>query len=171
MLKAVYAGSFDPLTNGHLDIIKRSLRLFDELVIIVAHNSHKTYLFSIEERVQLIKEVLNEHPQIRIIAQEEGLTVKAAKELGAHVLVRGIRSQLDFELEATLASHNQYQEPTIETVLLLTNERWRFVSSSMIKELAQSGGNIEEMVPKEVRQALENVMGKQKNQQVKLNYF
>ena len=143
MRKAVVAGSFDPITNGHLDIIERSSELFDEVIVVLSHNVQKNYLFSLDERKSLVEEVIAHVP------------VEAAAKLGASVLVRGVRNATDFEYEATLASHNRVQNGDVETVLLLSKEEYRFVSSSMMKELARFGGDVTPFVPTVVADALQ----------------
>lgn len=155
MRKAVVAGSFDPITNGHLDIIERSCELFDEVIVVLSHNVQKHYLFSLEERQSLVKTVVSHLPKTKVVIVSGGLTVEAASKLGASVLVRGVRNATDFEYEATLASHNRVQNGEVETVLLLSKEEYRFVSSSMMKELARFGGDVSPFVPEVVKRALE----------------
>ena len=151
MRKAVVAGSFDPITNGHLDIIERSSELFDEVIVVLSHNVQKNYLFSLDERKSLVEKVVEHLPNINVVAVSGGLTVEAAAKLGASVLVRGVRNATDFEYEATLASQNG----DVETVLLLSKEEYRFVSSSMMKELARFGGDVTPFVPSVVADALQ----------------
>ena len=155
MRKAVVAGSFDPITNGHLDIIERSSELFDEVIVVLSHNVQKNYLFSLDERKLLVEKVIAHVPNAKVVAVSGGLTVEAAAQLGASVLVRGVRNATDFEYEATLASHNRVQNSEVETVLLLSKEEDRFVSSSMMKELARFGGAVTSFVPSVVADALQ----------------
>lgn len=156
MVRAVYAGSFDPFTNGHLDLVERASHLFEEVIVVVSHNPRKSYVFSLEERVRLVQSAVSGLAHVRVVSQEGGLTVQGARQLGASVLVRGVRSSADVELEATLASHNHQLSPEIETVILLSRDEWRYVSASMVKELAKYGGEYHHLVPEGVYEALES---------------
>ena len=143
---AVYPGSFDPITNGHLDLIQRALRIFDRIIVAVATNAFKQSLFSIEERMEMIRESLKECPNVSIDSFQ-GLLVKYAREQKARAILRGLRAVTDFEYEFQLAMMNRRLEPEIETVFLMTGMRWVFLSSSILKEAAVHGGDIEGMVP------------------------
>ncbi len=143
---AVYPGSFDPITNGHLDLIQRALKIFDHIIVAVATNAFKQSLFTIEERMEMIRESLKDHPQIAIDSFE-GLLVNYAKRQKARAILRGLRAVTDFEYEFQLAMMNRRLEPEVETVFLMTGLRWVFLSSSILKEAAVHGGNIEGMVP------------------------
>ncbi|MGA7576782.1 MAG: pantetheine-phosphate adenylyltransferase [Desulfobaccales bacterium] len=143
---AVYPGSFDPITNGHLDLIQRALKIFDHIIVAVATNAFKQSLFTIEERMEMIRESLKDHPQITIDSFE-GLLVNYAKRQKARAILRGLRAVTDFEYEFQLAMMNRRLEPEVETVFLMTGLRWVFLSSSILKEAAVHGGNIEGMVP------------------------
>ena len=143
---AVYPGSFDPITNGHLDLIQRGLKIFDHIIVAVATNAFKQSLFTIEERMEMIRESLKDHPQITIDSFE-GLLVNYAKSQKARAILRGLRAVTDFEYEFQLAMMNRRLEPEVETVFLMTGLRWVFLSSSILKEAAVHGGNIEGMVP------------------------
>ena len=153
MVKAVFAGSFDPPTNGHLDIIKRASKLFDTIDVVVSVNPDKKYMFSQEERLSMLKELVKEIGNVSVHAYE-GLIVNYAKQNGAKVLVRGVRSTNDFSYEFELASMNQNLNPDIETVFFQSRDKYAIVKSSSIKELAQFGGDISRMVPEIVQQAL-----------------
>jgi pantetheine-phosphate adenylyltransferase len=143
---AVYPGSFDPITNGHLDLIQRGLRVFDRIIVAVATNAFKQSLFTIEERMEMIRVSLAHQPKVSIDSFE-GLLVHYAKRRNARVILRGLRAVTDFEYEFQLAMMNRRLEPEIETVFLMTGLRWVFLSSSILKEAAVHGGDIEGMVP------------------------
>ncbi|SEQ71629.1 Phosphopantetheine adenylyltransferase [Granulicatella balaenopterae] len=151
---ALYAGSFDPITNGHIDIIERTATLFDEVIIAISYNTTKNNLFNQQERMQLAKDCLAHLDNVCVIEHTGGLTVDLAEQLGATVLVRGIRNTVDFEYESNIATLNKTQNDKIETIIFLANEQYRFVSSSMIKEIAQFGGVITQFVPELVEQAI-----------------
>jgi pantetheine-phosphate adenylyltransferase len=155
---AVYPGSFDPITNGHLDLIQRALRVFDRITVAVATNAFKKALFSIEERMEMIRISLEDHPRVTIDSFE-GLLVEYVKRQNARVIIRGLRAVTDFEYEFQLAMINRRLEPEIETVFLMTGLRWVFLSSSILKEAAIYGGNIEGMVPEIVYQKLKEKFG------------
>ncbi len=150
---AVYPGSFDPITNGHIDLIQRGLKIFDRIVVAVATNAFKKSLFTIEERMEMIRISLDDHPKVEIDTFD-GLLVEYAKRKQAKVVLRGLRAVTDFEYEFQLAMMNRRLEPEIETVFLMTGLRWVFLSSSILKEAAVHGGNIEGMVPEVVAQRL-----------------
>ena len=153
MPTAMYPGSFDPVTNGHLDIIKRSARMFDKLIVAVLVNSAKTPLFTVEERVALLRECCKEMPNVEI-KSFDGLTVHFAKANGATVMVRGLRAVTDFENEIQLAQTNYALMPGIETVFLATNIRWSYLSSTVVKEAARYGSDISKFVTPNVEQAV-----------------
>ncbi len=143
---AVYPGSFDPITNGHLDLIQRGLKVFDRIIVAVATNTFKKSLFTIEERMEMIRVSLADQPKVSIDSFE-GLLVHYARRRNARVILRGLRAVTDFEYEFQLAMMNRRLEPEIETVFLMTGLRWVFLSSSILKEAAAHGGDIEGMVP------------------------
>lgn len=151
MRRAMYPGSFDPITYGHLDIIQRATSLFDELCIVIMKNPDKTGTFTTEERIEMLKVVTISIPNVKIIVGE-GLTVQMAKQLEAGFLVRGIRAVMDYEYELQLATTNMMIAPEIETVFFLTRPENSFLSSSTAKLLAQNGENIDQFVPKEIQQ-------------------
>jgi pantetheine-phosphate adenylyltransferase len=148
MRRAIYPGSFDPITNGHLDVIQRASHLFDELVVAVALNDqkHKSSLFSLDERFTILQEVCREIPNVRI-AKLGGLLVDFAREHGASAIVRGIRAVSDFEFEFQMALMNRKMEPTIETIFLMPKEDYSYLSSRIVKEIARLGGNVSAFVP------------------------
>ena len=153
MVKAVFAGSFDPPTNGHLDIIKRASGLFESVDVVVSVNPEKKTMFSEEERIQFLKELIKSFGNVSVHSYK-GIIVNYAKEVGAKVLVRGVRSANDFGYEFELALMNQNLNPDIETVFLQSKEKYAIVKSSSIKQLAQFGGDISRMVPAIVADAL-----------------
>ena len=153
---AIYPGTFDPVTMGHLDITSRALHLCDKLVIAVGDNRNKNPLFIMEERVALIREslqALNLDGRVRV-EPFRGLTVNYAREVGASLIVRGLRAVTDFEWEFQLALINRRQNPQIETVCLMTSQEYSFLSASMVRELAMLGGKLDEVVPPNVAQDL-----------------
>ena len=158
MVKAVFAGSFDPPTNGHLDIIKRASKLFNTIDVVVSVNPDKHYMFTQEERLEMLQKLTAEYKNVSVHIHE-GLIVNYAKQVGAKVLVRGVRSSNDFGYEFELAQMNQNLNPEIETVFLQSKERFTIVRSSSIKELAKFGGDISRMVPPVVESALKNKYG------------
>ena len=151
---ALYAGSFDPVSNGHLNLIQRGAALFDQLIVAVATNTSKKSLFTTDEKVQLMQENLTHLPNVTVVQHIGGLTIDLAKEWNATVLLRGIRNVKDFEYEADVAAMNKTQNKEIETVFLTADEKYRFVSSSLIKEVAMFGGDITGLVPDNVNRAM-----------------
>lgn len=143
----IYPGSFDPITNGHLDIINRASKLFDEVIILVAHNKNKVSRFSVNERVEMIKEAIKGYKNVKVDSYE-GITVEYAKAKGAIALIRGIRVVSDFEYEWQLAAANEYIDQDIEMVFLMSHRANTFISSSTIDELYFSGVDITPLVPK-----------------------
>jgi pantetheine-phosphate adenylyltransferase len=150
---AIYPGSFDPVTNGHLDIIERGLKLFDRIKVAVLHNISKNPLFTVEERVELLRESVSKFPNVEVDAFS-GLLVDYAVQQKAHAILRGMRAVSDFEHEFQMALMNRRLNRKIETVFLMTGLRWIFTSSSIIKEVARFGGGIEELVPPVVYERL-----------------
>jgi len=143
---AVYPGSFDPITNGHVDIIKRGLRMFDELIVLIAHNRNKRALFSVEERQEMIQEVIRDCKNVRV-DNCDGLLVDYVKSSGANVILRGLRALSDFEYEFQLALINRRLNRDIETVFLMTGYKWFYTSSTIINEAASLGGSVKGLVP------------------------
>lgn len=150
---AIYPGTFDPVTNGHLDILKRATEFFDEVIVAVAVDSNKTTLFSLEERIQLLEIATQELPQIKVKGFE-GLTVEFARECGAIAIIRGLRAMQDFEYEFQLALMNKKLASDIETIFLMTQSEFSFISSSSIKWAARLKGSVSEFVPTHVEQAM-----------------
>ena len=149
MKRAVYPGSFDPITFGHLDIIERSAKMVDELVVGVLHNSAKNSLFSLEERVNMIREMTKDIPNVRV-ESFDGLLVDYMSQIGANIIIRGLRAVTDFEYELQLAQINHVQNEEIETVFLITNLKYSYLSSTIVKEIASYGGDISKFVPVEL---------------------
>ena len=158
MAKAVYAGSFDPVTFGHLDVISRASDVFDELVITTTDNINKQPLFSLEERLQMLSDVLNSRPGIEV-RPFKGLLVDFAREVDAQVLVCGLRAAADFDYEFEMGLMNRELAPQIETVFFLTRPNYMFVSSQLIKEIALKGGDVSSFVPPAVQDAIINKLG------------
>ena len=150
---AVVPGSFDPITNGHLDIIKRAADVFDKVYVAVLNNSSKNPLFTAEERIELIAGVTKSLPNIRI-ESSSGLLIDYAKEKNAKAIVRGLRAVSDFEYEMQITSMNRVLDENIETFFIMTKNQYSFLSSSIVKEVAKYGGNVSELVPAPVAQAL-----------------
>lgn len=148
MRRAVYPGSFDPPTLGHLDIIKRSAGIVDELVVSVLYNSAKNALFSIDERVSMLKEVTSRLPNVKITTFN-GLLVDYVKEIDASLIVRGLRAVTDFEYELQITQTNHILNPEVETIFLTTNLQYSYLSSTIVKEIASYGGDISQFVPPE----------------------
>ncbi len=153
MTTALYPGTFDPITNGHLDIVTRSARLFQKLVIGVYDSPTKRLLFTTEERVDLVRQVVADLPNVEV-GSFPGLTVDFAKEIGAQTIVRGLRVGADFEREFEMALMNKKLSPDCELVCLMASVKYQFLSSSLLKEVASLGGYIDDLVPKPVAEAL-----------------
>jgi len=150
---AVVPGSFDPVTYGHLDIIKRGASVFDEIHVVVLNNSSKKPLFSVEERMDLIRQVTSSIPNVQVDSFS-GLLVDYARSINANAIVRGLRAVSDFEYEMQITSMNRVLDEKIETFFIMTNNQFSFLSSSIVKEVAKYGGEITEFVPKQVELAL-----------------
>ncbi len=153
MAIAVYPGSFDPVTKGHLDIIERAAQINEHLIVAVLINSAKNPLFTLEERVQLLRECCKELPNVTV-ESFDGLTVNFAKEHGATVLVRGLRAVTDFDVEMQLAQTNRALMPDIDTMFFATSINWSYLSSSIVKEAARYGSDVSKFVTPNVEQAL-----------------
>ena len=149
MKVAIYPGSFDPITNGHLEILKRALNIFDKVIVLVAVNDAKKSRFSVEERVAMIKEAVEGDPRVEVDSYN-GLTVEYAKEHDAQHLIRGLRAVTDFEYEFSLASANDFIDSSIDTVFLMSKAEKSFINSSMIMELHHSGVDVSSLVPASV---------------------
>ena len=151
---AVYPGTFDPITNGHLDILERALELFDRIVVTIAVNPRKQPLFSVEQRVSFIRDALPSHVGRLEFASFDGLLVDFCRARGARVIVRGLRALADFEYEFQFSHMNRRLAPDIDTVFFMTDERNHYVSSSLVKEVASLGGDVTGLVPSQVATAL-----------------
>ena len=158
MTVAIYPGTFDPITNGHLDIAERAAKLFDKLVIGVFDTPAKNILFSTEERVDLVRQAITHLPNVDV-EPYTGLTVDFANEVGAKAIVRGLRIVTDFEREFEMSMMNKKLSPDLELVCLMTNLQYQFLSSSLLKEVAGLGGDIESLVPEPVALALRKKVG------------
>ena len=151
---AICPGSFDPITNGHLDIIQRGSKIFDEVIVAIFNNQSKTPLFTVEERIYLIEQSTKEIPNVSVDVSD-GLLVDYASEQKAHAILRGLRAVSDFEFEMQITSMNKKLEPEIETFFMMTNNQYSFLSSSIVKEVAKYKGNICDLVPEVVKEALQ----------------
>ena len=152
---AMYPGSFDPITNGHLNIIERSLLIFDKLLIAVAINAAKKPLFTLDERVAMIKQVTKNNPNV-IVDSFEGLLVDYVVKNKIHVLVRGLRAMSDFEYEFQMTFMNRKLDRSVETIFMMTGLRWFYVNSRIIKEVASAGGSVKGLVPDVVSEGLKD---------------
>ena len=159
MKRAVYTGSFDPITNGHMDIIRRASEIFDVLIVSILNNKEKTPLFSVEERVKILEEATKDLPNVQIDSFS-GLLVDYAQEKDLHVIVRGLRAITDFEYELQMAQTNRVIAPDIDTIFLTTNLKYSYLSSSIVKEIAGYQGDISEFlhpaIAEKVREKLAN---------------
>lgn len=154
MRRALYSGSFDPITFGHLDIIERISSQFDEITVLVADSLSKSYLFSVNERVEMIRESVKGNPNVKVTSTD-GLLVDYAKKNGIQTIVRGLRAISDFEYEFAMANINRSLSPEVETMIVFTRPEYSFIASRMVKEVASHGGDIESLVPRHVVERLE----------------
>jgi pantetheine-phosphate adenylyltransferase len=152
-VRAIYPGSFDPVTNGHLDLIERGAKIFGRLTVAVLRNSDKQPLFSLNERLEMLQHVTKQYPNVEVDSFD-GLLVEYAKRLDAQVLLRGIRAVSDYEYELQMAMMNRRLEPNLETVFMLPAEAYSYLSSRLVREIAQLGGSLHGLVPPEVEQRL-----------------
>ena len=159
MATAFYPGTFDPVTLGHVDLIRRAAKLFDEVIVGVAGNRDKSPLFTLEERVSLLEQVVGGMENVRVIGFNN-LLIDCVREQNADTILRGLRAVSDFEYEFQLAAMNRHLDPEIETTFLTPAESYAFLSSTLIKEVASLGGDVSEFVPQQVMKALERVYGK-----------
>lgn len=150
---AIYPGTFDPITHGHTDLVTRAARVFELVVVAIAESPHKTPLFSLDERIALARKELQGVANVRVVGFRE-LLVDFVQKSGAGVIVRGLRAVSDFEYEFQLASMNRHLAPEVETLFMTPDERYGFISSSLVKEIARLGGDVTEFVGDDVRQAL-----------------
>ena len=155
---AIYPGSFDPVTNGHLDIAERGLKLFDKVIVAILKNPVKSFLFTVEERLEMLELSFQKYPNIEV-ETFDGLLVDYAAKRNSHAILRGMRAVSDFEYEFQLALMNRRLNREVQTVFLMTGFRWIFTSSSIIKEAARFGGDIKDMVPSIVNRKLKDKFG------------
>lgn len=151
--KAIYPGTFDPLTNGHLDIVTRAALMFDHVILAIAASPSKKPMFTLDERVALATQVTSHLENVEVIGFSD-LMANFAKAQGANVLVRGLRAVSDFEYEMQLANMNRHLLPTLESVFMMPSKEWSFISSSLVKEVARHGGDITPFLPQKITQAL-----------------
>jgi len=152
---AVCPGSFDPITNGHIDIIQRGAKVFDELYVVLLNNSSKHPLFSVDERLALIKEVTSHIPNVKVDTSQ-GLLVDYAKSIKADAIIRGLRAVSDFEYEMQITSMNKVLDDYLETFFIMSKNQYSFLSSSIVKEVAKYNGDVSDLVPPLVNEALKN---------------
>ena len=149
MKKAIFPGSFDPITLGHVDIINRGVTLFDEVIVAIGENSSKNYMFTIEERKRFIENTFKDNPKVSVVSYS-GLTTDFCKEIGVDFILRGLRNPADFEFEKAIAQTNRHLS-TLETVFLLTSAQTSFISSSIVREIIRFDGDYQKLVPNSVR--------------------
>ena len=159
---AVYPGSFDPITNGHVNLVERALEVFDRLIVAVAHNPNKSSLFSVEERLEMIQVALKNDPRVKVDSFD-GLLVDFAEKQGARVIVRGLRALSDFEYEFQMTLMNRKLSRKVDTIFLMTGFKWFYTSSRIIKEAASLGGSVRGLVPEIVHQKLKEKFPKYRN--------
>jgi pantetheine-phosphate adenylyltransferase len=156
MKRAIYPGTFDPFTNGHIDILERANNIFDEIIIAVAVNSQKKPMFTAEERTEMIKDCVSNYPHVIVDTLQTGLLIDYAKAKDAVAIIRGLRQVADFEYEFQIALMNRHLYPDITTVFLMPNEKYTYLTSSIIREVASLGGDISDFVPEPVLRRLRN---------------
>ena len=153
MKRAIYPGSFDPVTNGHLDVVERARKLFDEVIVAVAHNDEKQALFTLEERLDLLRRTVGKIDNVRV-AHFEGLLIDFATREQANAVVRGLRAVSDFEFEFQMALMNRKLQDSVETIFLMPKEEYTYLSSRLVKEIGRLGGDVSKFVPADVAAAL-----------------
>ncbi len=153
MKKAIYPGTFDPITNGHIDVLKKAANVFDEVILAVADNTIKKTIFNLDERVRLCKEALTEFPWIKVM-KSDGLVVDFARKIGAVAMIRGLRAVSDFEYELSLALMNKKLNSEVHTVFFVPDNEYLYLSSTMIRQVVSLGGNIRDLIPVCVEKAL-----------------
>lgn len=151
---ALFPGSFDPITNGHIDVIKKATNIFDKVYVVIMTNSTKHYLFSVNERVEMVEDALKDQPKVEVLKRPDDLAINVAHELGATAIVRGVRNSEDFLYEQQIAAMNKKMADDVETVLLFTKPENSFVASSIIKEIAQFDGDISSFLPEKAAIAM-----------------
>lgn len=149
MTRAIYPGSFDPVTFGHIDMIERSAKMVDELIVAVLNNSAKNPLFSVKERVSMLEEITNHLPNVKVTSFD-GLLIDYAKKMDASIIIRGLRAVTDFEYELQIAQTNRIVNPNVDTLFLTTSLEYAYLSSTIVKEVASYGGDISHFVPKQL---------------------
>jgi pantetheine-phosphate adenylyltransferase len=154
MKRAIYPGSFDPVTNGHLDVVERARKLFDEVIVAVAHNDEKQPLFSLEDRLDFLRQTVGKIDNVRV-ARFDGLLVEFARTEKANAVIRGLRAVSDFEFEFQMALMNRKLENNVETIFLMPKEEYTYLSSRLVKEIARLGGNVSKFVPAIVAASLD----------------
>lgn len=159
MRRAIYPGSFDPITNGHLDVIERASKLFDEVIVAVAHNVEKRPLFTLLERLKILRAIVGKHSVVRV-GQFDGLLVDFAVAEKATAVIRGLRAVSDFEFEFQMALMNRKLQGTVETIFLMPKEEYTYLSSRLVKEIARLGGDVSKFVPGDVARALRRKFAK-----------
>jgi len=157
--RAVYPGTFDPVTHGHVDLLERSLRIFDEVIVAIAENPKKKPLFSLKERIAMFRQVSGHHNRVKIEGFD-GLLVDYVRKTNAVAIIRGLRAVSDFEYEMQMALMNRRLDNTIETVFLMPNEEYSFITSTIVKEAASYGGDVSSLVPRIVVQKLKKKYGR-----------
>ena len=160
MKRVMFPGSFDPITNGHLETVEQACQMFDEVDVVVMTNTRKKYLFTQNERVSFINKIFEKNSQVKVYAFPEKLTVDVAQKLKANIIIRGLRNSEDFIYEQKIATINQTLAPEIKTVFVMASPQNSFISSSMIKEVATFNGDIQKLVPDIVAKALQQKLGK-----------
>ena len=156
---AVYPGSFDPITNGHLDIIRRGLNIVDHLIVAVAINKAKEHMFTLEERVEMVRVAVGDNPRVKV-ESFDGLLVDFLKKSDTYILLRGLRAVLDFEYEFQMALMNRRLDRKVETIFMMTGYKWFYVSSRIIRDVIVAGGSVEGLVPEFVNQKLQEKFAK-----------
>lgn len=144
--KAIYPGTFDPFTNGHLDVFERAVNIFDTVTVVIAENSQKNTLFTLEERKEMIEEVIKGHKNASVEVLHDGLLADYARQVGAHAIIRGVRQVKDFEYEFQMSLLNRHLNPEVTTVFLMPNVKYTYVASSIIREVAMLGGDVQNFV-------------------------
>lgn len=155
---AIYPGTFDPVTHGHTDLVARAARVFDRVVVAIAESPHKQPLFSLEQRIEMTRDVLADLHNVEVVGFDS-LLIEFTVEVGANVLIRGLRAVSDFEYEFQLASMNRHLHPEIETMFLTPDENYSFISSTLVKEVARLGGDVSSFVSEDVSEAMKSKFG------------
>ncbi len=159
MKRGIYPGSFDPMTFGHLDIIDRASKIFDEVIIGVLNNSAKSCLFSIDERIAMARQLTSKYPNVKVDTFD-GLLVDFAQEKGVNIVIRGLRAVTDFEYEIQIAQTNKVEYPELETIFMTTSLNYSYLSSTIVREFASHGGDLSKFVPEEIIPLIENKYNK-----------